>query len=91
MLNGMLNIMHKNKNLEKTNVKMIRTQNTNKNDNMLDLDLSLFSIFCNFHKKQEILVDNKIGNQKIKITKKGTKNGSKKAKDTRKITKKSKN
>ena len=66
MLNGMLNIMHKNKNLEKTNVKMIRTQNTNKNDNMLDLDLdlSLFSIFCNFHKKQEILVDNKIGNEK---------------------------
>ena len=49
---------------------MIRTQNTNKNDNMLVLYLSLFSIFCNFHEKQEILVDNKIGNEKIKITKK---------------------
>ena len=53
---------------------MIRTQNTNKNDNMLVLDLSLFSIFCNFHKKQEILVDNKIGNEKNKNNKK---NGSK--------------
>ena len=75
MLNGMLNIMHKNKKFRKTNVKMIRTQNTNKNDNMLNLDLSLFSIFCNFHKKQEILVDNKIGNQKIKIIRKRVKTG----------------
>ena len=48
---------------------MIRTQNTNKNDNMLVLELSLFSIFYNFHKKQEILVDNKIGNQKKNVTK----------------------
>ena len=53
---------------------MIRTQNTNKNDNMLVLDLSLFSIFCNFHKKQEILVDNKIKNEKIKKDEKQVKN-----------------
>ena len=70
MLNGMLNIMHKNKNLEKKKVKMICTQNTNKNENMFVLDLFLFSIFYNFHKKQEILVDNKIENENIKITQK---------------------
>ena len=38
----------------------------------------IFPFFYNFYKKQEILVDNKIGNEKkIKITKKGMKNGSK--------------
>ena len=49
---------------------MICTQNTNKNENMFVLDLFLFSIFYNFHKKQEILVDNKIGNEKNKNNKK---------------------
>ena len=56
---------------------MIHIQNTNKNDNMFVLDLSLFSIFCNFHKKQEILVDNNIENEKIKITKNERKTGQK--------------
>ena len=66
---------------------MIRTQNTNKNDNMLVLELSLFSIFYNFHKKQEILIDNKIGNEK-KNNKKMDKNKSKReryAKKNKKI------
>ena len=64
---------------------MIHTQNMNKNDNMLVLDLSLFSIFCNFHKKQEILIDNKIGNGK-ENKKNETKNRSKIRKIREKIT-----
>ena len=63
---------------------MIRTQNTNKNDNLPVLDLPFFSILCNFHKKQEILVDNKIENGKIKITKNKTKNGPKTRENNRK-------
>ena len=55
---------------------------------MLVLDLSLFYIFCNFHKKQKILVDNKIENEKNKNNKKRDKKRVKNAKDTRKITKK---
>ena len=66
---------------------MIRTQNTNKNDNMLDLDLSLFSIFYNFHKKQEILVDNMIGNEKNKNSKKKGQKCERYAKNNKKVKK----
>ena len=42
-----------------------------------------FFIFCNFHKKQEMLVDNKLENIKIKITKNGRKTDKKRKKESK--------
>ena len=56
------------------NINLFVPKNTTRVDFFLLMLSFLFLFFCNFHMKQEILVDNKIENEKIIIKKKQVKN-----------------